>query len=138
MSSSPQLSSSPKELQGIDEIKEEINPDSKIGEIEDLKDTSTEILVTKEETNEEVVVIEEVEGEDDLRKTLGRPVPSSVSLSEISMDRQKSIIEQKKDKLETPHVVHINDISKNYPSTLKNFIFPKFPSNYIRTTKYRW
>eukprot|EP01080_Neovahlkampfia_damariscottae_P011071 gene11071-3777_t len=142
--SSPQTSSSD-ELTKIAEIKANNHETSvellenQIGEVysndTEMKSTEekTEILITKNETTEEIQVSEESE----IEKSLNKPVPSSVSLEAISMDRQESMIEEKL-KMDTPHIVHINDPSKNHPSNLKNFFFPKFPSNYITTTKYRW
>jgi phospholipid-transporting ATPase len=42
------------------------------------------------------------------------------------------------DTIHYTHQVHLNNYDANYPKTLKNLLFPKFPTNYIRSTKYLW
>lgn len=61
-------------------------------------------------------------------------VDEKLKNQELTKDNTHS----KKEILVLDYIVNINNDEANHPKTLYHFLFPKFQSNYIRTTKYRW
>eukprot|EP01080_Neovahlkampfia_damariscottae_P005715 gene5715-9535_t len=116
-------------LEKVEEIKE--------NEIEELNDKTVE----PENKKEELIQIEHngdtINSETSKEENNYRKSRQSSRRSEMPQDEDE--IKTKKDEpIILDYIVHFNDQATNHPSGLKNFFFPKFTSNYIRTTKYTW
>jgi hypothetical protein len=118
--------------------------DSKIEEVQE--DTEMELVEKKTKVEEAPEVSENIPVHD---------VDQEETLKELEMKKKKLVstenlieIKVENDHLRNPettenavpctHEIFINEPKMNHPSTLWNFLFPKFPTNYVRSTKYKW
>jgi hypothetical protein len=142
MSKSPVMHSSESFLLGDSKI-EEVQEDT-----ETQEETEVELVEKKNKIEEapeetETITVVDVDQDEALKelelKEKKKKLVSTENLIEIKVEGENfKNAETRESSGPCTHEIFINEPKMNHPSTLWNFFFPKFPSNYVKSTKYKW